>query len=40
MDLLNIDARLQNLYGNNYSFDIRNKSQENGVETVIRIPAN
>lgn len=38
MGLNNIDARLQNLYGDNYSFVIRNKEKEAGVETVVRIP--
>lgn len=36
--LSNLDARLHNLYGNNYSFIIRNKGKEEGVETVVRIP--
>lgn len=38
MGLSNIDARLHNLYGSNYSFTIKNKGQENGVVTVVRIP--
>lgn len=38
MGLSNIVARLHNLYGNNYSFVIRNKREESGVETVLRIP--
>lgn len=36
--LANIDARLANLYGSNYSFIIRNKGKGTGVETVVRIP--
>lgn len=36
--LSNLDARLQNLYGEDYSFVIRNKGQGGGVETVVRIP--
>ncbi|MDX1602496.1 MAG: histidine kinase [Salinimicrobium sediminis] len=38
MGLSNIIARLHNLYGNDCSFIIRNKGQEAGVETVVRIP--
>lgn len=38
MGLANIDARLSNLYGTNYSFGIKNKRQGTGVETVVRIP--
>jgi two-component system, LytTR family, sensor kinase len=38
MGLSNIDARLQNLYGDNYSFTIRNRENGAGVETVIMIP--
>lgn len=38
MGLSNIDARLQNLYENNYSFIIRNKEVGSGVETIVRIP--
>ena len=38
MGLSNIDARLHNLYGNDYSFVIQNKGQEDGVQTVVRIP--
>lgn len=37
--LANINARLANLYGNDYSFVVRNKRQGTGVETVVRIPA-
>ncbi|WP_324721019.1 sensor histidine kinase [Salinimicrobium sp. HB62] len=36
--LANINARLANLYGNKYSFTVRNKRQGTGVETVVRIP--
>jgi two-component system, LytTR family, sensor kinase len=38
MGLSNIDARLQNLYGDNYSFIIRNRENGSGVETVVSIP--
>lgn len=38
MGLTNIVSRLQNLYGNDYSFIIKNKGQEEGVETVVRLP--
>lgn len=38
MGLANIDARLANLYGTNYTFEIKNKRQGTGVETVVRIP--
>ncbi len=38
MGLSNIVARLQNLYGDNYSFEIKNKGQKAGVATVVRIP--
>lgn len=37
--LSNIDARLQNLYGRNYYFRIRNKKQTSGVETIVKFPA-
>ncbi|MCC8361186.1 sensor histidine kinase [Salinimicrobium sediminilitoris] len=36
--LANIDARLSNLYGNNYSFEIKNRSTGTGVETTIKLP--
>lgn len=36
--LANINDRLKNLYGKEYSFEIRNKSDGNGVETLVRIP--
>ena len=36
--LSNLDERLHNLYGINYSFVIKNKRQGGGVETVVRIP--
>ncbi|HBY68238.1 MAG TPA: histidine kinase [Flavobacteriaceae bacterium] len=36
--LSNINDRLSNLYGDNYFFEIRNKDNGEGVETVIQIP--
>ncbi|WP_029034594.1 sensor histidine kinase [Salinimicrobium terrae] len=36
--LANIDARLSNLYGNNYSFQITNRRFGTGVETLVKIP--
>lgn len=36
--LSNINDRLHNLYGENYFFEIRNKTDGSGVETIIRIP--
>lgn len=36
--LKNIDDRLKNLYKDNYFFEIRNKKDNSGVETVIKIP--
>ncbi|PVW17179.1 sensor histidine kinase [Marixanthomonas spongiae] len=36
--LANINDRLRNLYGDNYFFEIRNKDDGKGVETVIEIP--
>lgn len=36
--LANINDRLKNLYGNDYFFEIRNKPEGNGVETIVRIP--
>jgi len=36
--LSNINDRLSNLYGDNYFFEIRNKDNGEGVETVIKIP--
>lgn len=36
--MANIDARLQNLYGNDYYFRMRNKADGMGVETLIEIP--
>lgn len=38
MGLSNIVARLHNLYGDNYTFEIKNKEKKDGVETVVRIP--
>ena len=36
--LSNINDRLANLYGKNYYFKIQNKKNEEGVETIIKIP--
>ncbi len=36
--LTNIDDRLKNLYGDNYLFEMRNKKDGEGVETIIKIP--
>jgi LytS/YehU family sensor histidine kinase len=36
--LANIEDRLNNLYGNNFFFKMRNKGDSAGVETIIRIP--
>ncbi len=36
--LTNINDRLKNLYGKDYFFEIRNKLDHSGVETVIKIP--
>ena len=36
--LKNIDDRLKNLYKKNYYFEIRNKEDAKGVETIIKIP--
>lgn len=39
LGLANIDARLKNLYGNDYFFEISNKPEgKGGVETIIKIP--
>jgi two-component system, LytTR family, sensor kinase len=38
--LSNIDARLKNLYGPDYFFEIRNNRDRTGVETCIKIPKN
>lgn len=38
MGLLNIRDRLSNLYGNEYTFEIRNLPSGVGVETVVEIP--
>lgn len=35
----NINDRLHNLYGKNYFFEMRNKKDSTGVETIIRIPS-
>ncbi|MDT0644184.1 histidine kinase [Zunongwangia sp. F363] len=36
--LRNIDDRLKNLYGKDYHFEIRNRENQRGVETIIEIP--
>ncbi|MCM8570615.1 histidine kinase [Gramella jeungdoensis] len=36
--LTNINDRLKNLYNENYFFEIRNKEDNSGVETIIKIP--
>lgn len=36
--LKNLNDRLKNLYNSNYFFEIRNKEDGSGVETIIRIP--
>ncbi|HSP40335.1 MAG TPA: hypothetical protein VLN46_02805, partial [Gillisia sp.] len=36
--LANINDRLKNLYGNDYFFEIKNKTEGEGVETLVRIP--
>ncbi len=36
--LKNIDDRLRNLYKDNYFFEIRNKKDGSGVETIIKVP--
>lgn len=38
LGLSNIDARLKNLYGNDYFFEISNKADEKGVKTIIKVP--
>ncbi|TDU39741.1 hypothetical protein BXY82_1771 [Gelidibacter sediminis] len=38
MGLSNINDRLNNLYGEDYFFEVRNKQDGNGVETVVEIP--
>ena len=38
MELTNINDRLKNLYNDNYFFEIRNKENNSGVETIIKIP--
>ncbi|MFV8282654.1 sensor histidine kinase [Christiangramia marina] len=37
--LRNIDDRLRNLYKDKYIFEIRNRADGNGVETLVKIPA-
>lgn len=36
--LRNLNDRLKNLYNSNFFFEIRNKEDQSGVETVIKIP--
>lgn len=36
--LSNLDDRLKNLYGSDYFFEIRNKKDGSGVETLVKIP--
>jgi LytS/YehU family sensor histidine kinase len=36
--LANIEARLSNLYSDHYSFNVRNRKRQPGVETIVRIP--
>ncbi|MCZ4318839.1 histidine kinase [Aequorivita viscosa] len=38
MGLANINDRLNNLYGNNYFFEVRNRNDGAGIETIIKIP--
>jgi two-component system, LytTR family, sensor kinase len=38
LGLKNINDRLANLYKDNYFFEIRNKDDNSGVETIIKIP--
>lgn len=38
MGLNNINDRLKNLYGKDYHFEIRNKDDGSGVETLVKIP--
>lgn len=38
MGMSNLDDRLNNLYGNEYVFEIKNNSSGQGVETIIKIP--
>src|SRR5690606_7982183 len=38
MGLANINDRLSNLYGSDYFFELRNKSDGSGVETIIQTP--
>lgn len=41
LGLANIDARLKNLYGSDYFFEISNKTEgKGGVETIIKVPLN
>ena len=36
--LSNINDRLQNLYGQHYLYEIKNKDDHSGVETIVKIP--
>lgn len=38
--LSNLNARLKNLYADDYFFEIRNRREGTGVETIIKIPKN
>lgn len=38
--LANLNDRLKNLYGSDFFFEVRNKKQGRGVETVVKIPMN
>lgn len=38
LGLANIDARLKNLYGSDYFFEISNKADAKGVKTIIKVP--
>lgn len=38
LGLSNMNARLQNIYGEDYFFEITNKTEEKGVLTIIKIP--
>jgi sensor histidine kinase YesM len=36
--LTNIDSRLSNLYSDHYSFEIRSRNGQQGVETIVKLP--
>lgn len=38
LGLVNLKDRLSNLYGNSYLFNVQNKTNPSGVETIIKIP--